>query len=239
MVKTPSPHSIILSNVSSSKQGRREPVLKVSKNEQVYLSIRDMIFHNILTPGKKLMEEDLANLLQTSRTPVREALRKLSGEGLITIYPKRYAEVTYFTPEMIKQLGIVRMSQDILSGHLAIYYGSDAEFAYLQQLADMCELENRNGDLCARITADRNFHLEITRIGKNALLSQLQRDVYFRIHLIHLQNQKDDTEKRIPYHTTLIKSLSQRDEDAYVQAVCHRCQEMYSIDDKILSLYLK
>ena len=93
------------------------------KNEQVYLQIRDMIFHNILKPGQKLMEDELATLLQTSRTPVREALRKLSSEGLITIYPKRYAEVTYFTAEMIKKLGVVRMSQDIPVSytHLDVY----------------------------------------------------------------------------------------------------------------------
>ena len=208
------------------------------KNEQVYLQIRDMIFHNILKPGQKLMEDELATLLQTSRTPVREALRKLSSEGLITIYPKRYADVTYFTAEMIKKLGVVRMSQDILSGHLAIYYGSDAEFAHLQQLADTCEVQNKTGDLCARITADRSFHLGITEIAKNELLSKYQQEIYFRIHLIHLQNNSDDTVQRISYHSTLIDCLRQRDQTAYANAVCRRCQEMYHLDDKIIGLYL-
>ena len=77
------------------------------KSEQVCRRIKHLIMHHVLKPGQKIPEDELAGMLQTSRTPVREALRKLSGEGLVTIYPKRYAEVTYFTPEMARSLGAV------------------------------------------------------------------------------------------------------------------------------------
>ena len=222
-------------NTEQNKENSR----KIPKNKLVYLRIRNMIFHNVLQPGNKLREDELATLLLTSRTPVREALRQLSSEGLVTIYPSQYAEVTYFTPEMIQKLGVVRMSQDILSGHLAIYYGSNAEFSALNELAAACEQANRDGDLYSRVTADRNFHLGITRIGKNELLYKYQQEIYYRIHLIHLQEDSDATSKRIPYHLKLIDSLCQRDEIAYTNAVCYRCQEMYHLDDKIISPYIK
>ena len=213
---------------------------RVPKNEQVYRRIKDMLLHYELKPGQRILEDDMATLLQTSRTPVREGLRKLNSEGLITIYPKRYAEVTYFTPEMAKKIGVIRMSQDILAGHLAIYYGSDADFSYLRQLADRCEESHRQNDLFGRITADRNFHLGITEIGKNEILLKYQREIYYQIHLLHLQNSQiaDDTEQRVAYHQLLIDALSCRDEKKYIQAVVGRCQEMYSLDENIGALYI-
>ena len=195
--------------------------------------------HHVLKPGQKISEDELAGMLQTSRTPVREALRKLSGDGLVTIYPKRYAQVTYFTPEMARALGAVRMSQDILSGRLAICHGSDAEFAQLRQLADACEAASRAGDLYGRITADRNFHLRITEIGKNELLLRYQREVYRRIHLIQLQyvSLEDSAARRIACHNSLIDALCRRDEAAFTRTTCRICQEMYGLEPELVELY--
>ncbi len=212
-----------------------------SKGDQVYQHIKSLIMHYVLKPGQRIQEDEMANMLQTSRTPVREALRRLSSEGLITIYPKRYAEVTYFTPELTKSLGAMRMSQDVLSGRLAIYYGSDAEFAELRRIADDCERAAKSGDLYGRVTADRNFHLKITEIGKNPLLLKYQQEVYLRIHLIQLQyvSIEDDTDKRISCHEALMDALNRRDEAAYTTTICRRCQEMYGLDPKIVELYIR
>ena len=218
---------------------RSESTAQLPKSEQVCQHIKDLIMHHVLKPGQKISEDELAGMLQTSRTPVREALRKLSGDGLVTIYPKRYAQVTYFTPEMAKTLGAVRMSQDILSGRLAICHGSDAEFAQLRHLADDCEAASRAGDLYGRITADRNFHLRITEIGKNELLMRYQREVYLRIHLIQLQyvSLEDSTARRIACHNSLMDALCRRDEAAFTRTTCRVCQEMYGLDPKIVELY--
>ena len=218
---------------------RSENTAHLPKSEQVCRRIKDLIMHHVLKPGQKISEDELAGMLQTSRTPVREALRKLSGDGLVTIYPKRYAQVTYFTPEMAKTLGAVRMSQDILSGRLAICHGSDVEFAQLRQLADACEAASRAGDLYGRITADRNFHLRITEIGKNELLLRYQREVYLRIHLIQLQyvSLEDSAARRIACHNSLIDALCRRDEAAFTRTTCRICQEMYGLEPELVELY--
>lgn len=226
-------------SIPASLSSKEQIPTPVSKGEQVYQHIKSLIMHYVLKPGQRLQEDELANMLQTSRTPVREALRRLNSEGLITIYPKRYAEVTYFTPEMAKSLGFIRMTQDILSGRLAIYYGSDAEFAELHQLAENCEIASKAGDLYGRVTGDSKFHLRITEIGKNPLLLRYQQEVYQRIHLIQLQyvTIADDTEKRIATHKAYIDALTRRDEVAFTNAVCNRCQEMYGLEPKIVELY--
>lgn len=204
----------------------------------MYQRIKDMIMHYELKPGQKIFEDETATLLSTSRTPVREALRRLSNEGLITIYPKRYAEITYFTPEMTKQLGTMRLAQDILAGRLAIYYGSDADFAKLKELADDCEAAAAAGDLYGRITADRHFHLKVTEIARNDILMKYQREVYLRIHLIQLQNATNSpVEERISSHTNLIKALTERDEQLLIDEVCRRMVKMYGLDQKIVDMY--
>lgn len=217
----------------------KERIQSVPKSDQVYQHIKDLILRFVLKPSQRIQEDEMANMLQTSRTPVREALRRLNSEGLVTIYPKRYAEVTYFTPEMVKHLGVIRMSQDILSGHLAIYYGSDAEFAQLRRFSEECEAASNSRDLYGRITADCNFHLKITEIGKNDLLLRYQKEVYLRVHLLQLQytTLEDDTDKRIHHHAALIDALCCRDEEAFITTVARRCQQMYNLDPKIMELY--
>lgn len=210
----------------------------LSKSDQTYFHIRELILSATLPPGHRVNEDELAEKLHTSRTPVREAMRRLSNDGLITIYPKRYAEVTVHSPEQARMLGLIRMSQDILSGRLAIYYGSDAEFAQLRHLADQCEAYAAAGDLCRRISADRAFHLKITEIGKNELLMQQQWQIYQRLHLLQIQYSAswDDTEQRVGHHDALIDTLSRRDEKAYVEHVRLRCQELYDLDPKIVEM---
>lgn len=225
-----------------SQAEQREKGSSPAKSEQVYQYVKNQIMHNQLKPGQKILEDEIASILQTSRTPVREALRKLSNEGLVTIYPKRHTDVTYFTPEMASSLGVIRMSQDILSGHLAIYYGSDAEFARLRNLADICERYHQSNDLYGRISADRDFHLYVTSIGKNYLLMKYQEEVYSRLHLLQLQvafHDSSEPTKRQSHHQNIIEALMNRDDAAYVQTVVNRCQEMYGLDSKVVDLFMK
>lgn len=211
----------------------------LSKSEQVYQHIKDLILHYELKPGERILEDEMAAMLHASRTPVREALRKLSSDGLVTLSPNRHAEVTYFTPEMTQQLGVVRLSQDILSGHLALYYGSDAELAQLQPLANACEEASASGDLYGRIIADANFHLKITEFSKNEILYKAQQDLYLRVHLIQLQYSSliADTPQRVKNHSSIIEALLNRDEAAYINTICQRCEELYGLDSKITDLY--
>ena len=77
-----------------------------------YLPLRDVVFKTLrkgiltgeLKPGERLMEIHLANKLGVSRTPIREAIRKLELEGLVTMIPRRGAEVAQITPKSMKDV---------------------------------------------------------------------------------------------------------------------------------------
>ncbi len=87
-----------------------EPNFKVNMNE--YLPLRDVVFNTLrqailrgeLKPGERLMEIQLANKLGVSRTPIREAIRKLELEGLVLMIPRKGAEVAEITEKNMRDV---------------------------------------------------------------------------------------------------------------------------------------
>ena len=91
------------------------------------LPLRDVVFNTLrqailtgeLSPGERLMEIHLANRLGVSRTPIREAIRKLELEGLVTMIPRRGAEVAQITEKSMNDVLEVRSAMDALCVELA------------------------------------------------------------------------------------------------------------------------
>ena len=92
-----------------------------------FLPLRDVVFNTLrkailtgqLKPGERLMEVHLANQLGVSRTPIREAIRKLELEGLVIMVPRRGAEVARITEKSLRDVLEVRRALDALSVELA------------------------------------------------------------------------------------------------------------------------
>ena len=98
-----------------------EPNFKVNMNE--YLPLRDVVFNTLrqailrgeLKPGERLMEIQLANKLGVSRTPIREAIRKLELEGLVLMIPRKGAEVAEITEKNMRDVLEVRKALEELA----------------------------------------------------------------------------------------------------------------------------
>ena len=98
---------------------------EVTMNE--YLPLRDVVFNTLrqailrgeLKPGERLMEIQLANKLGVSRTPIREAIRKLELEGLVLMIPRKGAEVAEITEKNLRDVLEVRCALEELAVQLA------------------------------------------------------------------------------------------------------------------------
>lgn len=98
---------------------------KVTMNE--YLPLRDVVFNTLrqailkgeLEPGERLMEIQLAERLGVSRTPIREAIRKLELEGLVLMIPRKGAEVAEISEKSLREVLEVRRSLEELAIELA------------------------------------------------------------------------------------------------------------------------
>ena len=217
-----------------------EDTVKKNLSAEAYEHIKQMILHLEIKPGERIPEEKIANQLGSSRTPIREALRKLSAEGLVYLYPKRFAEVAHYTQESIRQIGALRLSQDILSAQLALHYGSNADFAYLRTLADKCEEGARIGNIYDRIKNDCDFHLGIAQISGNQMLIKYQQELYMRIHLIQISKYSsiEDSLMQIHHHRDIVDALTNRDFDRTKKIICNHLQNFFDIDKALINQYI-
>ena len=112
--------------------------LKMDVNE--YLPLRDVVFNTLrqailtgeMEPGERLMEIQLANKLGVSRTPIREAIRKLELEGLVVMVPRKGAEVADITEKDLRDVLEVRTALEELSIELAMKNITQEEFEQLR-----------------------------------------------------------------------------------------------------------
>jgi DNA-binding GntR family transcriptional regulator len=200
--------------------------------EVVYEYIKNMILEKQINCGERIPEEKIAKQLGVSRTPIREALRRLSNEGLINIYPNRFAEVITFDEKFVKELGVIRISLDTLAAQLAIHNGSNADFYKLKELADQCYEAAMKGDIANRIKTDYEFHLALSQIGGNTPLIKFQKELYLKVQLLQATKYVDvnDSLRKIEHHHQIVEKLMERDVDAVIKLIQKHLIEFYNID---------
>lgn len=154
-----------------------------SLKERIYEHIRDMIFTLALRPGEKIPEAQLAQELGVSRPLIREAILRLSWEGMIKLDPNRAATVIVMDKQMIQDLAFVRWQHDQLAVPLAIYNGSPRDFDAMRAIAQDCLAANQRGDLNLRHALDAQFHQKIYALSGNHLLLQMHCQTSMQVRL--------------------------------------------------------
>ena len=179
--------------------------LKVNMNE--YLPLRDVVFNTLrqaiitgeFAPGERLMEIALANRLGVSRTPVREAIRKLELEGLVVMIPRKGAEVARITEKDLRDVLEVRCSLEELAAELAAERMDEEGQEKLDQALVEFESAIESGDNAAIADSDMEFHDIIFDATGNPRLIQIignLREQFYRYRLEYVK----DTD----YHIVLL-----------------------------------
>ena len=108
-------------------------------NSVVYESLRQQIFEGNIYPGSWLREQDLVEAFNVSRTPIREALRRLESEGLVESVPFRGVKVVSLKPEDIWEEYMVRIALESLAFELAVSNMSDETIHLIEQMVQEME----------------------------------------------------------------------------------------------------
>lgn len=168
---------------------------------RVTRQIRDEILDGVRLPGSKLVERDLANELGVSRLPVREALRTLVSEGLVTPRPRTWAVVREFSSSDVVDLNEVQAAFEALTFTLAAQrHNRDG----LKRLKDALDLEFQAAEAGDAVRARRygaDFHEIVTSLAGNELLNELQGILSSRIRW--LMGQHDDLIRVAEEHAAL------------------------------------
>lgn len=142
-----------------------------SLREQVYQSIKTAIITLELEPGQKIRDQDLAAKFNVSRTPVREALRRLEDEELVVSTPGSVTRVAMLDAEEVKQAFIVVTALHSLAARLAVPELKDEDFASLTQINADLEDAMSKGNVMQAVEADDCFHDVFITVSGNKEIS--------------------------------------------------------------------
>ena len=135
--------------------------------EVVFETLRDAIRKGILKPGERLMEIHLAEQLGVSRTPVREAIRKLELEGYVIMMPRRGTYVSNLSIKDINEVFEIRTSLDSLASGLAAERITDEELEHLQRLLVVIGEAIKEKNMEKIVEADTKFHDILYQASRN------------------------------------------------------------------------
>ena len=184
-----------------------------------YLPLRDVVFKTLrqgiltgeLKPGERLMEIHLANKLGVSRTPIREAIRKLELEGLVTMIPRRGAEVAQITEKSMKDVLEVRKVLDRLSVELACERITQEEKNQLKEACLAFEEAVEGGDFATIAKADVVLHDLIVAATRNMRLSQMVNNLAEQMYRYRFEYIKDKSQHKrlVAEHEVIYQGIAE------------------------------
>lgn len=210
--------------------------MKVKNNavlgDLAYKKIKNMILTREIKPGEKIQEQQIEQDLGMSRTPVREAVRRLSNEGIVNLYPNRFAEVISFDDKSIRDLGMVRITMDCLAAQLAIRNGSNRDFDELQELSNQCEEAHNAKNLFEQIQFDSKFHMKLLEISENDVLISLQKNIMLKTQLLQTTLIEDTSSDvcDVRNHSHILTALYDRNLPAVLEAIKNHLCPFYHLE---------
>lgn len=191
------------------------PSLKGSRStlsKDIYARLKAAILTNEYLPGQFLTEAELAEVFETSKSPVRDALKHLQAERLVDAVSKRGYVITTLTSADVRERLHVRQILEIAAAELAVAQLGDPELEKLRRMVAELGGEIPDSDEKGQLLHNRRFHSAIASLSGNAYLAQLidhvhadlQRALFADILTSSVQSLKVD-------HEEIIESLAGRD----------------------------
>lgn len=179
--------------------------------EVVFESLREAIIQGTLKPGERLMELQLAEELGVSRTPVREAIRKLELEGFVVMVPRKGAYVAGITFKDITEVFEVRIALESLAAGLAAERITDEELDKLERsVVQIGEVMNSDIDALAKF--DHEFHKVIYQASRNKRLQAIILNLQEQIQRFRMTTLSQPGRMRLALeeHKKIVDAISER-----------------------------
>lgn len=192
-----------------------------SVNMNEYLPLREVVFKTLrrailkgeLKPGERLMEIALAERLGVSRTPIREAMRKLELEGLVVMVPRKGAQVANITEKDLNDVLEVRIALENMAIEKACDRMKEEDIKMLWEAAEAFERTTIEGDLVKMAEADVDFHEIIYRASDNRRLNQVMNNLREQIYRYRVEYLKEEETRKmlVREHEEITKAIRDRD----------------------------
>ena len=185
-----------------------------SSGELAYDTLMNSIREGVFRPGVRLREEEVADRLARSRTPVREALRRLEADGIVEHRPRLGAVIRQLGHTEVVELYEMRVVLERAAAGLAAKHGTEAEFSALEALNHEIAGERENPERAAAI--NQEFHRGLYLAGRNRFLLDAARALNNSLLLLGPTTFTDDTrvDVVVRQHQDIIDALRHGDPDA-------------------------
>jgi len=182
--------------------------------ELVFESLREAIILGRLKPGERLMEVQLAEEMGVSRTPVREAIRKLELDGFVVMVPRKGAYVAGITLKDITDVFEVRAALEAMAAGLAAERITDEEMDQLER--SLLQISSHvNDDIDTIVKGDTTFHNLIYQASRNQRLVQIITHLQEQIQRFRMTSlsQPGRTKFALDEHKKIVEAISDRNVD--------------------------
>lgn len=191
-------------------------------SRQTEAILRDMVLNGTLAPGQRLNEVAIADSIGVSRGPLREAIQKLAGEGLLHLQSHRGAFVRKYEPEEIIEIYEMRIALELYAVRLVIARASDEDFATLESVLEGHGSRNRmaQADATPRASgpyvSELDFHQLMVGLTGNAAIIAACLEANHRLYLALTRTDRSASRQRhaVGEHLEVLAALRSRDKDA-------------------------
>ncbi len=185
-------------------------------SDHVYHVLRARIGRGLYSAGQFIREQEISEALGVSRTPVREALSRLSSEGLLERIPHRGFRVSVEPLRDALELYPIMGSLDLLAGKLAFPHFAEADFAELERVNADLEQAIRARDPARAVELNYAFHRYIARRSDNRRLASMLDDLRARVYpweLWYFENVEDPEHQSVDEHAEILAAVRAGDHE--------------------------
>lgn len=187
-------------------------IVRATLPAQVAERLRDMIAEDELSAGTKLNERELTGHLQISRTPLREALKMLAGEGLVQLVPNRGAFVANPSANEVEDMLEAMGALEAMCGELACARATEAELAAIRKTHVRMATAYERRERHTYFKLNQEIHHQIARASRNATLQHMHETLNARLYRVRFMSNKTDRwQTAIEEHEAITDALERRD----------------------------
>jgi len=215
-----------------------KPIGRFSMREEVYKTLLKWIMEGVLRPGEKILDKDLADRLGVSRTPVREALRRLEDKELVESAANKWTRVAKVSLQEPQKFYPIIWILEELAVSQAIDHLDEEDFRQMESLIASLKQSVAEGNPVKASWADVEFHrVYISRSGNNHLIGIL-RDLKIKFRRVEVTYFSGSTsvEDSLREHRAILAALRKRD---LVQAQSLIRQNWQNSLERLLQLELE
>lgn len=194
--------------------------------DRVYKWIKDAIINGALTPGERIVQEQLTQQLRVSRTPVRDALQRLSTEGLVVIKPFYGAMVFELSDKDLSEIYELRILLEQFAAQKEINKITEAELNELEELNSLIEQNKDNVQKC--MFYDREFHYSMCSVGQSNFIIEVLTSMWNRCdpYKSFYYTIEGNIDRTIAEHAEMIRCFREKDIDGLKKAIDHHLSDV-------------